>query len=349
MRLIARLAAAVLLASLATLARPAAADVKIDGVTFGEPIQGPKLTKADLKGRVTLIEYWGVNCGPCIQTMPVVVKLHEELGDYGLLVVGLHCQNATPEQVRAKASSLRVRFPVTNNGNVRGVTVEGIPHSVVFDHNGDLAFDDTPSKPGSKLEEKVRVAVGEALVASAGRESFPKEMTPIINALKKGQSPQTVLPKVLALRNAADKATAEAAKELATGMLSVAQQRLDDATAAAKDSPIEAYDAVSRLTVTMKGSPVATKAGELLTKLKTNKEVQAELKARPVLEQIVKFDADLDSAAFAAKLERGSDAFNQKFGAQVKKLIDAQAQMAKSWPDAPATKAAAAVVEKSKK
>ena len=40
---------------------PAADDVTLKGVRFGNPIQGAKQSADDLKGQVVLVELWGIN------------------------------------------------------------------------------------------------------------------------------------------------------------------------------------------------------------------------------------------------------------------------------------------------
>ncbi len=55
-----RIAAAVCVAAIATTA-PAADDVTLKGVTFGEAITGKKPSTDDLKGKVVLIKFWGIN------------------------------------------------------------------------------------------------------------------------------------------------------------------------------------------------------------------------------------------------------------------------------------------------
>ncbi len=55
-----RLSLALLL--IATLTRSAAAaDPSLETLELGPPVLGPKWDKADLKGRVVLIEKWGVH------------------------------------------------------------------------------------------------------------------------------------------------------------------------------------------------------------------------------------------------------------------------------------------------
>jgi hypothetical protein len=55
-----RIAAAVCVAAIATAA-PAADDVTLKSVRFGEAITGKKQSPDDLKGKVVLVEFWGIN------------------------------------------------------------------------------------------------------------------------------------------------------------------------------------------------------------------------------------------------------------------------------------------------
>lgn len=51
---------------------------------------GPGLQPADCHGRYILIDFWGHWCGPCLRNMPHLIDLHEQLGDKGLTIVGIH-------------------------------------------------------------------------------------------------------------------------------------------------------------------------------------------------------------------------------------------------------------------
>ncbi len=50
---------------------------------------GPPTTLADLKGKVTLLEFWATWCKPCEQMFPKLKDLHENHGVRGLVVVAL--------------------------------------------------------------------------------------------------------------------------------------------------------------------------------------------------------------------------------------------------------------------
>lgn len=44
---------------------------------------------ADFKGKVVLLDFWAVWCGPCISTFPHLRQWHQEYGPRGLEIVGL--------------------------------------------------------------------------------------------------------------------------------------------------------------------------------------------------------------------------------------------------------------------
>src|SRR5690348_11929795 len=108
---------------LVALATPApAADFNLDitarGIHLGKPVCGPQLSESDLTGHVVLVEFWGIHCAPCLESMPGLARLYGELGPAGLVVIGAHVQRGTPEEVRATAEALGVAFAVTESARV---------------------------------------------------------------------------------------------------------------------------------------------------------------------------------------------------------------------------------------
>lgn len=79
-------------------------------------INSEPLKLDDLRGRVTLIDFWTFSCINCLRTLPQVQAWHETYRDFGLSVIGIH----TPEfgfekglvAVTAETERLGVTYPV---------------------------------------------------------------------------------------------------------------------------------------------------------------------------------------------------------------------------------------------
>jgi len=56
-------------------------------------VNGKPVKLADLKGKVVLLDFWAVWCGPCIATFPHLIEWNKEYKDKGLEIVGLTLYN----------------------------------------------------------------------------------------------------------------------------------------------------------------------------------------------------------------------------------------------------------------
>jgi len=109
--------------------------------------RGGPMPAPGLGGKVVLVDFWGIGCGPCVAQLPEVREAAGHFAGKGLVLVGLHDSSATPEEVAAFAAKrgLSWALAVDRPGEGFGATfdaygVRTIPSAAVLDRAGRIAF-----------------------------------------------------------------------------------------------------------------------------------------------------------------------------------------------------------------
>jgi thiol-disulfide isomerase/thioredoxin len=140
-------------------------DWKIGKVLFGE-----KVTKGDMKGKVVVIENWGVNCPPCVASLPHLADLDRKYRDKGLVLIGAECQGSSKDEIKPLIEKAKVEYTIVDEAT-GPIEVTAIPRIFVFDRDGKLVFDGSPS--GAPFEEAVNKAIGASEAAPAAAAESP--------------------------------------------------------------------------------------------------------------------------------------------------------------------------------
>jgi RNA polymerase sigma factor (sigma-70 family) len=135
-----------------------AAPWNVTGWTDGE-----SRTLADFRGKVVALEFWGIWCGPCVNSLSFVDSERQRFSERGVVFLSIHTPGDTLANIRKlyalKKVSLVSAVDDGHENDIGGGTtasaygIRGYPTFVLIDRAGTIAFrsDDPAESAGSKL------------------------------------------------------------------------------------------------------------------------------------------------------------------------------------------------------
>ncbi|MEA2348380.1 MAG: hypothetical protein QOG62_2167 [Thermoleophilaceae bacterium] len=138
-------------------------------------INSDPTTLADLRGKVTLVDFWTYSCINCIRTLPQLTAWDEDYRDAGLQVVGIHTPEfdfeKSPANVRAAVAQNGIEYPVAldnDYGTWDAFGNSAWPAKYLIDAEGNVRYAHFGEGDYAETEAAIR-----SLLAEAGAKDLP--------------------------------------------------------------------------------------------------------------------------------------------------------------------------------
>ncbi len=121
--------------------------VAIDAPDFTlKSVTGEDITLSSYRGKVVLLDFWATWCGPCMQSIPELVRLQEKYRDKGLVILGISMDTpsqADDDQLKKFMRTFNIKYPVMrDNGLVSrayfGHSPAAIPTMHIVNREGKI-------------------------------------------------------------------------------------------------------------------------------------------------------------------------------------------------------------------
>jgi len=126
-------------------------------------LDGREITLSDLRGSVVLLDFWSVDCPPCVREIPTLKELHEELHEDGFVILGVNLDEDIG-RVAAFVAERDMAWPMACSGKGRDdetsllYDVQARPSMWLIDKRGVVRFFDVR---GKELGEAIRELLAE--------------------------------------------------------------------------------------------------------------------------------------------------------------------------------------------
>lgn len=131
-------------------------------------INSPAITKAELRGKVTMIEVWTYGCYNCLNALPHIKETAAKYKAAGLVTIGVHTPEFDREKVPAnvirRVKELGVEFPVVMDNDFtiwRAFNNRYWPAVYIVDKQGRIRFHHDGEGRYADIDAAVRTLLAE--------------------------------------------------------------------------------------------------------------------------------------------------------------------------------------------
>lgn len=115
----------------------------------GEWLQSECKSLDEMRGKIVLLDFWFIGCGPCAADTPTLKLAHELFGGSDFEIVGVHASPASAESVLQYIQQNGVKYPTivdspeeTISRRFRELAVTSFPSYILLDREGKIIHND---------------------------------------------------------------------------------------------------------------------------------------------------------------------------------------------------------------
>jgi thiol-disulfide isomerase/thioredoxin len=137
-----------------------------------EWLNSKPLTKKDLLGKVTLVDFWTFGCWNCYRSFPWLHGVEKQYKPQGFQILGIHSPEFESEKVHANIKAKLIEFKITNAvmvdndmGYWRAMNNRYWPSYFIVDKQGQVRANFIgETHKGSAQANKIEALIGRLLV-----------------------------------------------------------------------------------------------------------------------------------------------------------------------------------------
>ena len=242
---------------------------------------GPKISEADLAGKVVMVDQWGVRCPPCRALLPAMQKLWNANKSKPFVLIGAHCQGRNPEKVKELVDANKLTYPIYDWAGLADPPSSGggLPFMYVVDHRGKVVYSGRSHEEAEAAVQKAIAAVGAmpTLCGGVTLQAFKAmekslvlgkpvktQLKQLNSAVKKGEAKSAT---------AVQQKQAEEAKEILAAIEEAKTDIKNEIESKRESDPEEAYKLAKAYVATFpaEGAELKTQLPDMAAKVKERK------------------------------------------------------------------------------
>ena len=129
-------------------------------------IAGGSFKSTDLRGKVTLVDFWATWCENCIPEIPEYNALREKYKDQGFEVIGMTMESGSIAEIKPKVAEFKMNYPIILGDDKIQESFGGVigyPTTFLIGRDGTIYKKYLGSPPGKKekIAKDIETLLGE--------------------------------------------------------------------------------------------------------------------------------------------------------------------------------------------